>query len=451
VRTLIVALAVVAVGCGGKSQSEYCVPGQTAACELAGCAAGGVQVCKDDWSGYGECTCSAQSDAGSPRDGAQKDGLVADAAGPDGPRPDGSHQGGHDGGADATGDGLHPADAADAAGPRDALVGDGGLACPTAGSLPVVLPYADVVLDGAAFYAGATQSWTWQVTGGPCDQLFVASAGKPGFTLNGVQTTTATTSAVTFRAPLSGDYRVAVAVVTTAGQTLSCDFVVPVRGPGLRVELCWDTTGDSDLDLHLHRPGTTTPWFVLPASDGGVSSTNDDDCHYVNCRASDFYPSVVGAAWGYGTNDWSPLANCQNTADGATWIQAGQCHNPRLDADNISTVAMAENVNVDLPRHDDTYRVMVHYYTAAVSPIPAAHPMVNIWCGGYLQATYGAAPDVVPGFDQTSPPHDGSMWRVADVTTWVDASGTTTGCTVAPLHPPGQSSGYWVTLDDTSY
>ena len=572
VRGLVLGLMLVAVGCGGKSHSAYCVPGQVEPCDLPSCATGGLQVCKDDWSGYGECTCASQSDGGPQRDGAQADGggdgpvqsdaagdgpLQSDAAG-DGPvqsdaAGDGPVQ------SDAAGDGPVQTDAGDASVQQDALGSDachdgacgspvppactgvetcgdgldnncngqadegcpcvsgavqpcftgppghrnvgacmdgyqrcsgvgptgtwgacqgglmptaevcdgtdndcngcvddvagccGGLTCPTSSAIPVLLPYSSYVLDGTAFYGGAALSWSWQVTGGPCDQLFVQSKGMPSFTLNGVQTTTATTSTVTFRAPLSGDYNVAFSVVTTAGQTLSCAFVVRVRGPGLRVELCWDTTGQSDIDVHLHRPGTTTPWFVLPATDAGVQPTNNDDCYYVNCRANDFYPTITGAAWGYGTNDWSPLVNCQNAQDGTTWIQAGHCHNPRLDLDNIADVALPENINVDLPRNNDTYRILVHYYNANVSPIPTAHPMVNVWCGGRLRATYGAAPDVVPNFNQVNPSYGGHMWRVADVTTQVDVSGTTTGCAVTPLHPPAQTSGYWVTLSDTSY
>ena len=31
----------------------------------------------------------------------------------------------------------------------------------------------------------------------------------------------------------------------------------------------------------------------------------------------------------------------------------------------------------------------------------AVHPMVNVYCGGRLAATYGGAPDLVPGFDQS--------------------------------------------------
>ncbi|MND05078.1 hypothetical protein D3C83_256560 [compost metagenome] len=38
----------------------------------------------------------------------------------------------------------------------------------------------------------------------------------------------------------------------------------------------------------------------------------------------------------------------------------------------------------------------------------------------------------------------GDIWRVVDATVAVDAAGVTTGCTLAPLHPPPETTGYWV-------
>ncbi|MBI5480876.1 MAG: IgGFc-binding protein [Deltaproteobacteria bacterium] len=79
-RTLVLAVALMAAGCGGKpNESEYCVPGQVARCDAPGCASGGVKVCREDWSGYGECTCAPQSDAGLPPDGGPADGGATDA------------------------------------------------------------------------------------------------------------------------------------------------------------------------------------------------------------------------------------------------------------------------------------------------------------------------------------------------------------------------------------
>ena len=77
--------------------------------------------------------------------------------------------------------------------------------------------------------------------------------------------------------------------------------------------------------------------------------------------------------------------------------------------------------------------------------------MVNVYCGGELRGTYGAAPDLVSGFDQGGGRNGGSMWRVVDVDMMVDGTGTTTGCTLTPVHPPGTTAGYYVTNDDSTY
>ena len=76
--------------------------------------------------------------------------------------------------------------------------------------------------------------------------------------------------------------------------------------------------------------------------------------------------------------------------------------------------------------------------------------MVNIYCGGYLKATYGQAPDLVNGFDVSGSNSSGDMWRVVDVTPIV-SGGVTTDCTLTPLHPPGQTSGYWVGTTPRTY
>jgi hypothetical protein len=82
----------------------------------------------------------------------------------------------------------------------------------------------------------------------------------------------------------------------------------------------------------------------------------------------------------------------------------------------------------------------------------AARPMVNIYCGGRLRATVGAAPDTLPSFTGPSGATSvGAMWRALDVVTRVDAAGMTTGCDVTPLHPPGAATGFFVTRGDPSY
>ena len=229
--------------------------------------------------------------------------------------------------------------------------------------------------------------------------------------------------------------------ITLADNTvLTCTFIVHIVGPGLRIEMCWDTTGSADIDLHAHRSGTTTPWFTTGLSG---SNYNTDDCYYMNCKGAAFAPRVDFGPQ-YVT---SPLSECQNGPDGLDWLLYGSCHNPRLDVDNIFTAGIPENVNLDNPLDGETYRVMVHYYGGSI----LTHPLVNIYCGGQLLGTYGQAPDLVGGFNSGGGFGAGPMWRVVDVTTQVDVNGVTTGCTLDPLHPPMMTSGYWVTNNDRSY
>jgi hypothetical protein len=73
---------------------------------------------------------------------------------------------------------------------------------------------------------------------------------------------------------------------------------------------------------------------------------------------------------------------------------------------------------------------------------------VNVYCGGELRGTYGAAPDLVEGFADGGGREMGDMWRVVDVTTSV--AGGVVGCDVSPIHPAGEMGGYHVTTSDVS-
>jgi hypothetical protein len=324
------------------------------------------------------------------------------------------------------------------------------LMCPT--SMPDGQPFTDYPIDGTMFFGGAATKWTWTVKGSPCDDLFQASRGKPNFTLAAgntapaqTETVSSTTSGkVTFHPNLSGDYTFTMTVVGTDGMTYTCTFIVHIRGPGLRVELCWDTSGSVDLDLHLHKPGTTTAWFGAP------DNPSNDDCYFDNCTADGVFGGGSPPNWGYAS---TAVSNCQGdpTPYGQEWVTIGSCRNPRLDQDNIDVEAEPENVNIDNPANGKTYRVMIHYYGNADDSSMPTHPLVNIYCGGFIKATYGQAPSTVANFDMPGGFAAGPMWRVADVTTQVDGSGNTTGCQVNAIHPPGMTSGYYVTTDDTTF
>ncbi len=123
--------------------------------------------------------------------------------------------------------------------------------CPTEGDprVPEGMPFADYPLRGRDFYTGAVRSFRWTVQGGPCDCI---SSMFSSFTLTGANRETAT-----FRPLLSGDYTVHLRVVTAEGTTLSCDWVVHVRGPGLRIEMCYRESDTQDFDRMLKQPGHT--------------------------------------------------------------------------------------------------------------------------------------------------------------------------------------------------
>jgi|JI10StandDraft_1071094.scaffolds.fasta_scaffold05473_4 hypothetical protein len=291
------------------------------------------------------------------------------------------------------------------------------LACPSSGSLPEGSPFVDYVIDGSQFFGGAVASWSWEVTGGPCDQLFLTTTSpvRQTFTLTGQGTST-----LTLRPTLSGDYTVRVRITTPTGQVYVCTFIVHIANPGLRVELCSDRSSSTDIDLHLHRPGTTTDWF-----------SNTDDCYYSNCKAG----STAAPNWGYAN---SPLAECVGGPEGSQWQTLGYCRNPRLDIDSISNNGVPENINVDVPGNGESFRVMAHYYSGT----GVVHPLVNIYCGGTLRATYGGPGNQLTNFD-SSGSTAGDMWRVVDAQLMV-VGGVTVDCTLTPLHPPGEMTGYWV-------
>jgi hypothetical protein len=300
------------------------------------------------------------------------------------------------------------------------------LTCPDPGALPDGHTFQDYVIDGAKLFDGTARSWSWTVTGGPCEQLFAATGKASGFSLTGGDT-----PQLTFTPTEVGDYTVNLTIVTLAGDTLSCSFVIHIAGTGLRVELCWDTSGFDDVDLHVHGPpgpsGPASSWFT------------DDDCYYQNCKAV----SATHLDWGY---PMSPLDECAGAPDGAAWTDLGGCINPRLDIDNIVIPGRPENVTIDQPQDGAIYRVMANYFLGDGVP----HPLVNVYCQGHLVASYGQAPDLVPGFDTPGADGGGSMWRVVDVTTHVDAAGITI-CDLQALHPVGQNSGYDVRVGDSTY
>ena len=328
----------------------------------------------------------------------------------------------------------------DCNGCADDLVGcipDGTCPGPDDPRIPEGAPFTEIALRGRDFYAGDAARWSWAVEGGPCDGVLP----RPSFTLMDGAAETAM-----FVPSLSGDYTVTLTVETADGTLFRCVFVVHVRGPGLRIELCYPESTTVDLDLFLSSPGSASPWFLDPTDKFSATPTA---CGWHNCEAilrGSMAPAGIPyprVDWGYA---WSPLAECEGGPLGAEWVALGACANPRLDIDNnlVEGIGVAENINVDAPRDGERFRVMVHNFTGL-----RARPLVNVYCEGRRVATFGAAPDEVPTFFST-PGGVGAMWRVADVTTRRDASGAL-ACDVDLLRPPWRWTGYDVTYDDPRF
>ncbi len=331
------------------------------------------------------------------------------------------------------------------------------LACPGPhdSRTPDAKPFTSYTLDASQFYTGNdATSYHWTILGSPCDRLFgsldgsaTSESGKLSYTLRNSDKVDAD---VTFT--LSGAYQITLEINTQKG-LLRCTWIVNVRAPGVRVELCWDktgpvsaTNGDAvDLDLHLGTPQVTTSW------------SSPGDCYWDTCRGAST------PAWSY-PNTWT-LSDCTGPSaqNYPAYSVTGYCPNPRLDFDSRLDSASAaryitENINLDNPNTGDTFRVMVHYNTNVIadgqnpdagmaSPIET-HPLVNVYCDGELAGSFGGDPELrsdpeeVAGF--ATP---GQMWRVVDVAV------AAKGCALTPLAAPsgGALSGYWISDWDPSY
>lgn len=308
--------------------------------------------------------------------------------------------------------------------------------CPSPGDprVPDGAPFTAYPLRARDFFAGTINSVQWTVLGGPCDQV---ATNASSFTLTG-----ATQADATFTPRLSGEYTVTLDIVAPGNVRHTCTWIVHVEGPGLRVEMCYPESEDSDVDLLLHRPNSTTDWYP---PGGTALNWSPDTCSWLTCEAMQRGSPVADRAdWGYAH---SPLSECVGGPQGEQWRALGFCANPRLDIDNDLSqgIGVPENINIDRPRDGETFRVMLQNFSGGL-----AHPLVNVYCAGRRVATFGAPPDTVQRFEgSVGFGGIGAMWRVTDITVHVNDDETT--CDAVLLHPPGQSSGYFLTYDDPRY
>lgn len=317
-----------------------------------------------------------------------------------------------------------------------------GLLCPGPGDprIPNVRPFSEVVIDGASIFPGAATSWSWTIEGGPCEAILPT----PTFSMESL-----TDSTLRFTPTLSGDYTITMRVQPEEGDELSCTFVVHVAGEGLRVELCWkpEREGTSDLDLYVHEPDTTGPWYSMA---GMVScAVSGNSCNWVNCGPMLRNGCTMLPRANWGAN--SPLDRCENGPGGSLWQSMGYCPNPRIDVDGHGFASeplhgFIENINMDNPQDGQLFRIMVQVCISSPT-----NPVLNVYCGGFRRATIGADPDVImtPEAANTCSTNVGAVWRAADVRVEVDAAGVTTDCEVTPIREPDGSPRF--TVGDLAY
>jgi hypothetical protein len=210
---------------------------------------------------------------------------------------------------------------------------------------------------------------------------------------------------------------------------------------GLRVELCWDSSTVADIDLYLHTPYGSAPWY-RPGSSGVIAGMDGTTCNGGNCTPELRF-GLTRVDWGYPD---SPVADCEAGPSTQAFRALGRCPNPRFGLDNNQQIAsgISEIVQLDNPDDGQTFRIMVQNFDNQL-----AMPSVVVYCAGRIAAEL-APPEWPPGFADPAPGGYGVMWRPVDVTTSVAPNGTTTNCAVRELTHPSRGGAY-VTLDDASY
>jgi hypothetical protein len=277
-------------------------------------------------------------------------------------------------------------------------------------------PFEDKLIDGTQIYDTGhkfndadTATWEWTLTKGPCDIVL----GKTSFTTKGATTAAGldgngTKSTVVsgvglshFKVNfiLSGSYILHLKVTRPNGEVHECEWKLRVVSDGLRIELCWDTNKTVDVDLHLGMNGKTTQWA-------------SDDCYYGNCK------NTGTPNWGYPDTTNTILTNASDP-DNLVFTKNKKAYNPRLDIDNIRRGAIPENINIDNPNNEDTFKVGVRHYQSGTSN---THPVVNVYCGGTIKATYGGyVSDTGDSFvyQVNNFNSEDDFWKVVEIK-WVD-------------------------------
>lgn len=275
-----------------------------------------------------------------------------------------------------------------------------------------IRPDEPATLDGADFVVGNVKSYRWTLQKDDCDAVVKDAE---------LELVGANSRVVTFQPSHPAFYHFTLEATDARGRKASCQLEVPVEGVGMRVELCWDTSTSTDLDLYLHNPFDREPWLT-PGSPSVEAGLNNTTCNTSNAVAE--LRDQPRVDWGYAD---SALSAC-NTPSFDTFLPNGRCPNPRAAADNNQSIATGttERMQLDNPRDGQTFRVMVQNFSNR-----AARPHVFVYCGGQKAAAFDA-PAAPANFVSPSPGTFGVMWRATDITTTVDAAGNVS-CNALPV------------------
>jgi hypothetical protein len=275
-----------------------------------------------------------------------------------------------------------------------------------------IKPDEVAMLDAAQFVEGDVAAYHWSLAAEDCD----AVVQNAQFKLQGVDS-----RVVQFQPSRPAPYHFTLEATGLGGDHVACNLEVPVEGIGMRVELCWDTSTSTDLDLYLHTPFNEAPWFT-PNATSLVQALNDTTCNTSNATANLRLPTRLD--WGYAD---SPIAAC-NTPSFQGFLALGRCPNPRAADDNNQFIAIGttERMQLDNPRSGQRFRAMAQNF----NNLPA-EPHLFVYCSGE-RAGAADAPTQPRSFVANNPGVYGVMWRAADITTSVDASGRVR-CSVAPV------------------
>jgi hypothetical protein len=323
----------------------------------------------------------------------------------------------------------------------DGMVDEGLEGCASALRCPAYVslrPLSELAVDGASIDPTA-RGFRWSLAC-PADVTSCPAIADP------------TARSIRVLLAQSGRYSLTVSVERADGTSGECRVPVYVDGSGLRVELNWDTQGGAgsagaDLDLHVaaidRRRPTPATWF------------SNDDCYYATCKS----PGGV-VQWSLGPTDarFAPttdVTRCENAPPpwGARWRASGRCWNPRLDTDTTQcdptvrdprdpSYCFVENVSVDVPPEDVTFRVAVNYYrdhgTCADSATgnDVSRPHLFIHCGAGVRAELGAVDSgglvSMKCQDNRGVGSANWLWLAADVRFVTNACGVR-DCVVVPL------------------